>query len=110
MFLTAPSDHADRVESAVERSLSNLGLKYLDLYLIHWPGASGIPVDSTDNRALRAYSWKALVKAKQKGYLKAIGVSNYTVRHMQELLGNCYGVKPDVNQVNKLTFSLVYSS
>ncbi|GLV45656.1 uncharacterized protein CBL_02676 [Carabus blaptoides fortunei] len=102
VFITSklsPSDHADRVETAIERSLSNLGLRYLDLYLIHWPGASGIPVDSTDNRALRSYSWKALVKAKQKGYLKAIGVSNYTIRHMQELLSNCYGVKPDVNQV-----------
>lgn len=98
-FSLAPSDQGDRVSIAIERSLRNLNVDYLDLYLIHWPGASGIPVSSSDNRALRAASWKGLVKAKNNGRLKAIGVSNYTVKHIQELLEICNGNKPDVNQV-----------
>lgn len=70
------------------------------MYLIHWPGAAGIPVDSSDNKALRIQSWKALIRAKNSGRLKAIGVSNYTIKHMQELLAHGGGVKPDVNQVS----------
>lgn len=102
IFITSklsPSDHGERVSQAVSKSLSNLDTTYLDLYLIHWPGAAGIPVDSSDNKALRIQSWKALIKAKSSGRLKAIGVSNYTIKHMQELLAHGEGVKPDVNQV-----------
>jgi diketogulonate reductase-like aldo/keto reductase len=72
---------------AFEKSLKTLDLEYLDLYLIHWP--------ATDKRA---ESWKALQEIHSKGLAKAIGVSNYTVRHLKELLENS-DVTPAVNQI-----------
>lgn len=59
----------------------------------------GISSRSSDNAKLRAASWASLVKAKEEGLVRDIGVSNYTVRHLKELLDNCCGVKPVVNQV-----------
>lgn len=79
-------------------SLSRLGVTYIDLYLIHWPGASGVPMDSKENKKLRTESWKGLEDLHKSGQLRAIGVSNYTVRHLEELLKTCT-VKPAVNQV-----------
>jgi diketogulonate reductase-like aldo/keto reductase len=64
-----------------------LGLEYLDLYLIHWP--------ATDKRA---DSWKALQKIYSDGLAKNIGVSNYTVKHLEELLSDTE-VVPAVNQI-----------
>jgi diketogulonate reductase-like aldo/keto reductase len=72
---------------AYDASLKRLGLEYLDLYLIHWP--------ATDKRA---ESWKALQEIHSKGLAKAIGVSNYTVQHLKELLENS-DVIPAVNQI-----------
>jgi diketogulonate reductase-like aldo/keto reductase len=72
---------------AFEQSLDRLGLEYLDLYLIHWP--------ATDQRAA---SWKALQEIYKSGKAKAVGVSNYTVRHLEELLEESK-VVPAVNQV-----------
>jgi diketogulonate reductase-like aldo/keto reductase len=82
------SDHGyDAALSACDKSLRRLGLGYIDLYLIHWP----VP-------ELRAETWKALVELKRRGSCRAIGVSNYTVRHLKELLGGS-DVTPAVNQV-----------
>jgi len=82
------SDHGyDSALSACDKSLRRLGLGYVDLYLIHWP----VP-------ELRAETWRALVELKRRGSCRAIGVSNYTVRHLQELLGSS-DVTPAVNQV-----------
>ncbi len=82
------SDHGyDSALSACDKSLRRLGLGYIDLYLIHWP----VP-------ELRAETWKALVELQRRGSCRAIGVSNYTVRHIQELLGGS-DVTPAVDQV-----------
>ncbi|MGA2666458.1 MAG: aldo/keto reductase [Nitrososphaerales archaeon] len=82
------SDHGyDTAIQACERSLSRLGLGHIDLYLIHWPVSS-----------LRGESWRALVELRRRGLCRAIGVSNYTVKHLQELLRSSK-VVPDVNQV-----------
>ena len=67
--------------------------------MIHWPGASGVPTTSDTNSKLRNASWKSLIKAKDEGLVRNIGVSNYMVRHLTELLDSCSGVKPAVNQV-----------
>lgn len=79
----------DSALKAFEQSLQRLGLDYLDLYLIHWPG---------DDKKRRADSWKALGDIYKEGRSKAIGISNFTVRHLQELLDSS-AIVPAVNQV-----------
>ena len=71
---------------AFNQSLKRLMLKYLDLYLIHWPATP-----------LRNESWKALEKIYDEGLVKSIGVSNFTIRHIKELLTTA-SIKPVVNQ------------
>ncbi|XP_008205329.1 glyoxal reductase isoform X2 [Nasonia vitripennis] len=104
IFITSklsPSDNGDpdKIRKSVEDSLKALDTSYLDLYLIHWPGASRILENSPDNPKLRVTTWATLVELQQKGLLRSIGVSNYTVGHLEHLLEHCSGVKPDVNQV-----------
>ncbi|XRG81143.1 aldo/keto reductase [Rossellomorea sp. GAMAL-10_SWC] len=72
---------------AFETSLNLLGLDYLDLYLIHWPG-----VDKYKD------TYKALEKLYKDGCVRAIGVSNFQIHHLQDLLSDC-DIKPMVNQV-----------
>jgi len=82
------SDHGyEAALHAFEKSQRRLGLGYVDLYLIHWPVSQ-----------LRDESWRALVELQRRGSCRAIGVSNYTVRHLDELLGGS-SVVPDVDQV-----------
>uniref|UniRef100_A0A069DSG9 Putative aldo-keto reductase n=1 Tax=Panstrongylus megistus TaxID=65343 RepID=A0A069DSG9_9HEMI len=95
----APKDQgSDLVYDAVVRSLNHLGFSYLDLYLIHWPGVHGVDISSKENKKLRKESWKGLEDLYKAGKLKAIGVSNYTARHFQEVLAHAT-VRPAVNQV-----------
>ncbi len=72
---------------AFERSASELGVEYVDLYLIHWP-VEGLRLDS----------WRALESLQRGGKCRAIGVSNYTISHLSELLARGE-VVPAVNQV-----------
>ena len=81
-------DHGrDRAKSAFEASLQRLGLEYVDLYLIHWPGAGQ-----------RLETWEALTELPKSGRCRSIGVSNFTVGHLEELLRSS-NVVPAVNQV-----------
>ncbi|XP_060110495.1 glyoxal reductase-like [Heteronotia binoei] len=102
IFLTSklsPRDHGEGpAEAACLHSLQGLGCDYLDLYLIHWPGTQGRPQEDKGNRERRQQSWRALERLHESGKLRAIGVSNYTVRHLQELLASCR-VPPAVLQV-----------
>ncbi|MFJ7683965.1 aldo/keto reductase [Peribacillus butanolivorans] len=72
---------------AFDDSLKRLGLEYLDLYLIHWPGK---------DKYLE--TWKALEKLYNEGKVKSIGVSNFHVHHLEKLLANSE-IKPVVNQI-----------
>ncbi|WP_260284399.1 aldo/keto reductase [Peribacillus aracenensis] len=72
---------------AFDDSLHRLGLEYLDLYLIHWPGK---------DKYLE--TWRALEKLYKDGKVKSIGVSNFHVHHLEKLLANSE-VKPVVNQI-----------
>lgn len=102
IFITTklyPSDHGDKAYKAIEESLRKLRCEYIDLYLIHWPGVYGVGTNSKENSVLRDKSWQQMVKAVENGLVKNIGVSNYTVRHLKELLENDHGIKPVVNQV-----------
>ena len=77
----------DRTLRACADSLERLGLEYLDLYLIHWPATRK-----------RHDSWRAFERLAQEGVIKAAGVSNYTVDHLDELLERSE-LTPAVNQV-----------
>lgn len=72
---------------AYEKSLKKLGLEYLDLYLIHWP------VEGKYKEA-----WRALEHLYEEGRVKSIGVSNFQIHHLEDLLKEAK-VKPVINQV-----------
>ena len=86
-------DHGyDAALRALDASLQRLGLEYVDLYLIHWPV-----------QGLRRESWRALERAFADGRARAIGVSNYLVPHLREVLGHAK-VAPHVNQIELSPF------
>lgn len=95
----APNEHGyTEAYDAVKTSLIKLNTSYIDLMLIHWPGKSMVPVTSTDNRQWRHDSWKGLIKAKEDGLVKDIGVSNFTVAHLTvDPIFQEY--KPSLNQI-----------
>ena len=72
---------------ACNASLARLTLDYIDLYLIHWP-----------EPGRRLDSWRALVELRKQGKCRSIGVSNYTIAHLEELMAHS-DVAPAVNQV-----------
>lgn len=77
----------DRVPAAFEESLKLLGLDYVDLYLVHWPIAGKI-----------TKAWRAMEQIAASGRVRAIGVSNHLLPHLQELLAVAQTV-PAVNQI-----------
>lgn len=91
LFITSKVWNSDLgFESAIqayETSLQKLGLEYLDLYLIHWP-VEGKYKDA----------WRALEALYKEEKVRAIGVSNFQVHHLEELLKDAE-VKPVINQV-----------
>lgn len=96
----------DLVEGACKTTLSNLGLDYIDLYLIHWP--FGFKEDGelfpTVNEKLQFSdvdyldTWKEMEKLVEKGLAKNIGVSNFNSKQLERLIANCK-IKPVTNQV-----------
>jgi diketogulonate reductase-like aldo/keto reductase len=85
-------DQGSGAARAFEATLKRLGLEYVDLYLIHWP----VP-------KLRLGSWRLLEQLQAEGRCRAIGVSNFTERHLDELLDQAQKV-PAVNQVEMSPF------
>ena len=82
------SNHGyDSTIAACERSLKNLGLSYIDLYLIHWPVGG-----------LLRETWQAMETLLEQGKCRAIGVSNYMIRDLEEVLNRSSTI-PAVNQV-----------
>ncbi|CAD6188068.1 unnamed protein product [Caenorhabditis auriculariae] len=86
-----------KATSSVIKSLEKLKTDYLDLLLIHWPG-SRLKSEDEGNRILRRESWEALTDLMQQGKLREIGVSNFEVKHLEELK-SFSNVLPAVNQV-----------
>ena len=91
------TDHGfEAAQVAARRSLERLRLDRIDLYLIHSPRAKS-PEDRRD-------SWRALEKLQRDGVCRAIGVSNYAIRHLEELRAEA-DVVPAVNQVEMHPFA-----
>jgi len=82
------TDHGfESTLEAFTASLERLDIGYVDLYLIHWPV-----------EGLRGASWRAMEEIIDDGLVRSIGVSNYTIAHLEELMAEAR-VYPDVNQV-----------
>ncbi len=88
IFLTTkfyPGRHGDPA-SEVERSLERLGVDYVDLYIVHWPQGGA------------TWAWPGLERARELGHARSIGVSNFDVDQLHELLAVA-NVPPVVDQV-----------
>jgi 2,5-diketo-D-gluconate reductase A len=85
--LEAEYQGRDRAVKGFLRSLGNLDIGYIDLYLVHWPV-----------RGLGIETWRAMEDLLESGKCRAIGVSNYAVRHLEEVLEHTR-VVPAVNQI-----------
>ncbi|XP_033103797.1 glyoxal reductase-like [Anneissia japonica] len=102
IFITTklgPKDQGyDKAYRACLKSIEKLQCEYLDLYLIHWPGRQKLKHDDEQNRSYRKESWRAMERLYKEGKVKSIGVSNYTIRHLEELLSHAE-IPPSVLQV-----------
>jgi 2,5-diketo-D-gluconate reductase A len=79
----------DRALRAIDASLERLGLDHVDLLLVHWPAPQ---------RKLYVETWRALVRARQEGRARSIGVSNFEPEHLDRIIAET-GVVPVINQV-----------
>jgi len=96
----------EAVEPALKVTLSNLGLEYLDLYLIHWPfgfkegdnvfptGPNGLEYSDYDY----VDTWKAMEQVNKKGLAKSVGISNFNKKQIERVLEKA-SVVPATNQV-----------
>lgn len=80
---------------AIDQSLKNLQVDYLDLYLIHWPCVEKVSPDWAD---INADTWRGFEAAYKAGKIRALGVSNFQKKHLDALNLNAE-IKPMVNQI-----------
>jgi len=93
VFITTKFNPSRRDPLAeLERSLQRLALEYVDLYLVHWP--QGGPTRA----------WPGMERARELGYTRSIGVSNYGVRELDQLMAAAT-IPPDVDQVQFSPFA-----
>jgi 2,5-diketo-D-gluconate reductase A len=88
VFLTTKFYPARRRDPAaeVERSLTRLGVDHVDLYIIHWPQRGP------------TWAWPGMERARERGYARSIGVSNFDVRQLEQVSGAA-SIAPVINQV-----------
>ncbi len=83
-----PTSYTDP-EKAIEYSLRQLNLDYIDSYYLHWPGT---------DEYLRHKAWEALLQYREKGLIGSVGVSNFQRPHLERLMSS-FGVVPVANQI-----------
>ena len=100
IFVTTKLWNENKTRSSVleafETSMTNLGLEYLDLYLLHWPAVE--KTDGENWRAVNIEKWRALESLYKDGRIRAIGVSNFLPHHLQALMDEAE-IVPMVNQL-----------
>lgn len=98
LFITSKVWNSDRgydaTKKAFEITLQNLNTDYLDLYLIHWPANSK---QFENYNEINLDTWNAMIDLYLEGKIKAIGVSNFQLKHLEVLMQS--RVKPMVNQI-----------
>jgi len=90
IFITTklPPEHVGRERQTIEESLTKLGVDHVDLWLVHWP----------PNQQASPEVWAQVIEAQQDGLATNIGVSNYSLQQIDELVA-ATGVTPAVNQI-----------
>ena len=93
--LNNPDHGYDKTMAGFEKSMKNLDIDYLDLYLIHWPN----PRIYRDTwQKTNAETWKAFEELYEAGRIKSIGISNFRPHHIDELMKTAK-ITPHVNQI-----------
>ncbi|MBR6542820.1 MAG: aldo/keto reductase [Anaerotignum sp.] len=84
----------DNTLRSFEASLNDLGVNYMDLFLIHWPQSA----PDADWKPVLTETWKAMERLYDEGIVTAIGVSNHLPHHLMHILKDC-NTRPMVNQL-----------
>ncbi len=115
LFITSKlwndSHQPESAQKAIKKTLSDLKLEYLDLYLIHWPisikASAGFPFSGEDfispEELPFTETWKAMEEMKKNGLARHIGVSNFSIPNLSKLIRNAE-LMPEMNQVEMHPF------
>jgi diketogulonate reductase-like aldo/keto reductase len=93
-----PEQVSKETKRHFEMSLHELGVGYIDLMLLHWPSLPSMP-DAEMNRQRRLEAWKILEQMYNRGWARAIGVSNFSPEHLEQLKEDGAKIVPMVNQI-----------